>query len=606
MIYSNNLGCLQKKHQNIFSVIKAEDFSWDMGKASVLDTRNGGKTVVYNNTYLNSRYNPQVEAEKYMEEVKDMREKAILTLFGLANGDFLRTALEYTNKEVYIVVYEPSIDIFMTAINNIDMTDILSEDRVCLVVEGINEQLYEVVMGRVVQKYNKSTNKHLILPKYAELFCEAYDSFARKTEEAYERLNISTNTVVDFGKKVCKNDFMNLQYLPGCRSGMDLVGAFPEEVPAIVVSAGPSLAKNKHLLTELKGKALIVVVDTAIPQVMELGIKPDMIITVDPGKPINHFKDKGLSDVPFIIDMDSNYEVLEYVKPENMIVGSAESGFWIDMFNKAGSSIVGIEIGGSVATAAIANLIHWGLKRIILIGQDLTFTGGVTHIGLEKQEFDFSTGNYAYVPGIDGEQLITRKDYLTYIRWIENMAYRFSGIEFIDATEGGALIANTKVMTFREAIDAYCTKEIDVAAVIEKAPRLFVGEEKSIITKSLQEMRLNIRNMKKQMSQASLEAHRGSVLLSRGDYNVKELKRINAYMQKMDDIILASNERSIFERIMPEAEIEFESDMYETETDDIKESIRMYNKLEKYYGAISESCPKIIELIDQALEQLED
>ncbi len=608
MIYTKNFNTLEKNHQQIFSVIKREDFSWDEERVSLLSAKNGDKIVVYNSetgqVYLNSRYNPVMEASKYMEEVKDMREKSILTIFGLSNGDFLRSALEYTTEEVYIIVYEPSVDIFMNVIREIDLSDILDESRVCLVVEGINEQLYEVVLNRVVQRYNKTTNRHIILPKYAEAFNKAFEEFHRKTNEAYDRLNMLNNTVVDFGEKVCENDFLNLAYLEGCRSGFDMVGLFPENIPAIVVSAGPSLAKNKHLLKEAKGKALIIAVDTALPHMMDMDVKPDMVITVDPNKPVSHFRDEGIRDIPLVIDVDSNNDILEYVKPENIIVGSANVLLWLEMFTQVGSTIDGLEIGGSVATAAIANLIHWGLRRIILIGQDLAYTGGITHVGKEKDEFDFSTGHYTYVKGIEGDDLVVRKDYLTYLRWIENIAYRFPVIDFIDATEGGALIQNTRVMSFREAIDEYCINDVDISQLIEEVPRLFVGDNKNVIIDALENTKLRLGNMKKQMSIGALEAHKGAKMLSRKDFNVKELKKINVSMQKVDELILSSNVKSVFERLIPEAEIEFETDLYETQDDDIKESIRMYEKCEKYYKAISEACPRIIELIDLSLEKI--
>ena len=84
---------------------------------------------------------------------------------------------------------------------------------------------------------------------------------------------------------------------------------FPKDIPAIVVSAGPSLAKNKHLLKEAKGKAFIAVVDSAISTVMSMGVIPDMVFTLDYKKSKKHFTSEGLNKVPFVAENDSSSAV---------------------------------------------------------------------------------------------------------------------------------------------------------------------------------------------------------------------------------------------------------------------------------------------------------
>lgn len=608
MIYNNNLKALKKYNLSIYDEIVAEDFLWDDEKSSVCSAKNTEQIVVYKNNnvdvYLNSKYNPSSEAQKYLDEFKDMPDKAIFTMFGFANGCFAREILRNAKDGVTVIAYEPSIDIFMNVLKNIDISDILSDQRFVLIIDGINSQYYEIIMEKKLQTYNRTTCQHIILPKYGALFLEQCKNFESKTQEAYDILQMFTNTVESHGAKVTKNNIMNMKFLPGCQSGKDFIGVFPEDMPAIVVSAGPSLSKNKHLLKEAKGKALILVVDTAIPYVMELGIKPDIVFTADYNKPLKHFMSEGLADIPFAVEADSNIEVLEFVKPKKPIFCSADTILWSNIFEKAGSEIEIMDTGGSVATVAIANAIAWKFKRIILIGQDLTFTGGSMHIGEAATEYDFSTGHYAYVKGLNGEDLITRKDYLSYLRWIENMAYKYSDIDFIDATEGGALKANTRVMTFREAIDKYCTKEYDVESIIENVPRLFLGEDEAIIRQTLEDMKKNLANLKLKLKDGVSDCHRASMVLSRGEYNIKELKKAYATIEKINDYLLSSEERVLLSKLDAVSENEFEEDVYLEEDDDIKESIRLYDKCEKYYDSMIKTIPRLLELVEKCLAEL--
>ena len=51
--------------------------------------------------------------------------------------------------------------------------------------------------------------------------------------------------------------------------------------PAIIVSAGPSLEKNIHLLREAKGKAVIIAVDAVLPTLVPAGVIPDIVVVLE-------------------------------------------------------------------------------------------------------------------------------------------------------------------------------------------------------------------------------------------------------------------------------------------------------------------------------------
>ena len=92
-------------------------------------------------------------------------------------------------------------------------------------------------------------------------------------------------------------------------------------------------------------------------------------------------------------------------------------------------------------------------------------------------------------------------------------------------------------------------------------------------------------------------------MLERADFNIKELKRINDFIDKLDKKLLASEERIYITKFVANADIELADDMYVEEEDDIKESIRMYKKSEKYYQSIADAIPKIITVIDDCIEK---
>lgn len=610
MPYTKNLEVLKEHYPDIYKELNSDKLNKDKLAVEVETAKNGELIVKVKDgerwVYLNSKYNPSSEADKYMSDMYDMPEQSLLAVFGMSNCAFIRAFTDNNTDDTCVVVYEPSVDIFLTVIKHIDITDILENPRVNLIIKGLNGHMLDAYMDNTIRTANVKTNKYITLPKYAQLFEEDFAYYHKVIEENNIKMIAIKNTVRLYGKRVSENSIYNLRYLKNSSSSVDLVDKFPEDFPAIVVAAGPSLEKNMHLLNKAKGKALIVVVDTAIPKVLDAGIIPDMVIAIDFVKPLKYFENPLLKDVPILCDTDMNKDILDRVRPDKCIFFTADSMIWASLFEEEGSEIRKINSGGSVATALIANYIHWGIKRIILVGQDLAFTESKGHVGEDKMIIPEDDPIYTKVDAIGGGQVYTRYDFLSYIRWIENQSAIHNEIEFIDATEGGALKEHTKVMTLEEAIDTYCTKEFDVAKVIDELPVLFKGPEgEAKIKVKLESIAANLRKLKRKLSDVTVDCHKAVLMMERKDYNKKELKRINDAMEKFEESYVEMDERVFIEKYLSDAETEFESDLFVIEKDELEEALRLYKKSEKYYRSIADAIPEILDIIQDCLDKME-
>lgn len=609
MIFEHNLKALKNKYQNIYKLVDGADINHQSETAYVEKARKGGDVMVYSeqgkDIFLNSRYDPINEAGKYMEEYFVMPDESILIMYGLSNGYYAREYIKNGNQKTKCIIFEPSTEIFMQILKYIDISDLLESDRVYIIVEGINDEEFTFIAQEWFQIYNINANKLVVVPKYKELFRVSYSKFEQELDDMLQKIYISSNTAVEIGKEAVKNDFYNMLFFEGCRSGKELCSKIPEDMPAIVVSAGPSLEKNVEMLKNAKGKAFIFVVDSAIPKVMEIGVKPDAIISVDRLKSVDNFKAEGLDEVPFFAHMDVNTEVLFSLRPKNLFFYCCDNELCIDLFKKAGSEIDYMEGGGSVATAAITNLISWGFKRIILIGQDLAFTGNRMHAGEEAVEINYNDGNYKYVKDIDGNDVIIRQDYYMYLRWIEETALNYSDIEFIDATEGGAFKKNLKQMTLTDAIEKYCIHEYNISDIFLSVPRLFEGDDRQLVSDIFKKMKRDLKYIKKQLAVCKADCRRGIRILESGENDIKELKRINSSIRKTDELISDCDERMYLYKYNASSEIDMMQDMYAEEEDGIKETIRMYEKSEQYYNSIEQVIPELIYIIEDCISKME-
>ncbi|MCR5323397.1 MAG: DUF115 domain-containing protein [Lachnospiraceae bacterium] len=312
-------------------------------------------------------------------------------------------------------------------------------------------------------------------PLYQDIFKHEYTQFLHLINENRTRVMVNKNTMARFKENASRNVIANLPMLNNANLIDDLKMILPNDVPVIIVAAGPSLDKNIEELKRAKGHCLIFAVDTAMKYLLAHDIMPDLGITIEPIKPMANYEDSRCFEVPHVFDCESNPEIVSKNTARKFIYNCRD--YVKRLLQALGKNVPGdIASGGSVATAAFAICYQLGMKRIIMIGQDLAYQGESTHAGgIESKGINNNIG-YEMIEGIDGGQVRTRSDWLAYLKWFENaidlMKDMGKDMEVIDATEGGALIHGSKVMTLSEAVDEYCVLEYDFTEKLAKLPCL--------------------------------------------------------------------------------------------------------------------------------------
>lgn len=312
-------------------------------------------------------------------------------------------------------------------------------------------------------------------PGYDARYADRYAAFLHEVNANRERILVNKNTLARFKDNASKNVITNLHILEKFNLVSDLTAILPQDIPVIIVSAGPSLDKNIELLKKAKGHCLIFAVDTAMKYLMQHDIMPDLGITVEPIKPMANYEDDRCFDVPHVFDCESNPEIVGRERGRVFVYNCRD-------YVKRLLETVGIEVpgdtasGGSVATAAFAVCYGLKTKHIILIGQDLAYLGETTHAGGVESAGINNRIEYEYVDGIDGEKVRTRADWIGYLKWFENAITVINdlGLDMTvtDATEGGALIHGSEVMTLEEAIGRYCGVSYVFEDELNKLPYL--------------------------------------------------------------------------------------------------------------------------------------
>ena len=417
---------------------------------------------------FNSSVSPAHEADVLFSSIKMKNNTPVVCLFGIGTGLVAEKVLNNLPDNGKLIVYEPNESI-------IDYCLKCSKEKECDITEKIiGDRLKNIIDDeRVHIYYFSNKNKAFVDFLFARInYRDLYGllfivnsgykdycsngclDFIRNIED-FRRITLTNrNTLIKKENYYIEYVFRNLNVLKDMNLSSEIGKILPQDIPVIIVAAGPSLEKNAEILKNAKGHFLIVAVDTALRYLLPHNIIPDLTITVDPKKPVSCYSDERSIEIPCIIDLDGNYEIIERLKGRIFVL--ARNRYFTTLLRSINKEVNEDPIGGgSVATVIFAILCSLGQKNIILIGQDLASSNGKTH-AIEENN---GTLGSVFVEGIDGNKVLSRNDWLVFLKWYEASIKTYKtfceGCRIIDATEGGAKIHGTEIMSLKKAIDEF-------------------------------------------------------------------------------------------------------------------------------------------------------
>jgi hypothetical protein len=431
-----------------------------------------------------------------VESLGDLVERAPIFMMGVGNATYLQELMACAKVRLVVVVYEPSLEIFLDFLEHVELEPWMKKHTVVFCVDGVDDEAEDElswIVGRILNYESLPFSRTLILPNYDVLFPEEALGFIKMCRNRVKADIVQYNTTVRFENVQVKNVLANVRYLPDCYKTTQLVKVIPRDIPGIVVAAGPSLNKNIQELKKAKGKAFIIAADTAIKPMLKAGIEPDMFVVVDGGKPQSLIDRPEVQNIPLLTALSASSDFTAYHTGAKYL---ANEGYPIvDRLLARGDAQIGPAVeGGSVATTAFSLLYKIGLKTIILVGQDLALTGNRTHADgtFEEHMPEVDVSHAIMVPGNVEEQVPTRQDFQVYLEWynqtVETLKEKIPGIRVINATEGGARIEGTEIMTLREAIEQECTKPVDIQECLGRLHPLFEGEDREWVIGQIKEI----------------------------------------------------------------------------------------------------------------------
>ncbi|EPW1242019.1 6-hydroxymethylpterin diphosphokinase MptE-like protein [Campylobacter coli] len=383
-------------------------------------------------------------------------------IYGIGNALLIKNLAKHYK---HLFVFESEIELFILALSTIDLSEELCSGKIYLVdieEERVDIQLLILFdmkdMFEYLSLYEMFVNNVYYKKFYEDIWHRA-DELCEKNIEVIVR-NLISNLNIGFEcySHLLQNIPSMLESIPFQRILSERKNKFEN---AIVVSAGPSLAKQLPLLKAYQDKAVIFCADGALSMLEKKGIVPDYVTNLDfTDLAMKFFQNKENKTSLNMLSCATHPSLVHFLDNKSVVLRD-DPLYQRFNLNDFGYIDTGTHVSHFSYTLALA----LGFKNIIMIGQDLAFDKeGNSH----SKGFDFGE-KFSGEENIDKLKIPAyagKGEVLTHTTWNDyriKLEYLFAcndqKAKFYNATEGGARINFTEELSFKECCEKLLTKE---------------------------------------------------------------------------------------------------------------------------------------------------
>ncbi|ECH5955849.1 DUF115 domain-containing protein [Campylobacter jejuni] len=385
-----------------------------------------------------------------------------ICIYGIGNALLIKNLAKHYK---HLFVFESEIELFILALSMIDLSEELCSGKIYLV--DIEEERADIQllilfdmkdMFEYLSLYEMFVNNVYYKKFYEDIWHRADNLCEKNIEVVIRNLIGNFQIALPTYSHLLQNIPSMLESIPFQRILSERKNKFDN---AIVVSAGPSLAKQLPLLKAYQDKAVIFCADGALSMLEKEGVVPDYILNIDfEDLPLRFFQNKENKTSLNVLSCATHPSLVHFLDNKSVVLRD-DPLYQRFNLNDFGYIDTGTHVSHFSYTLALA----LGFKNIIMIGQDLAFDeeGNSHSKGFVLGERIDHTLN---MPTLKIPAYAGKREVLTHTTWNDyriKLEYLFAcndqKAKFYNATEGGARINFTEELSFKECCEKLLTKE---------------------------------------------------------------------------------------------------------------------------------------------------
>ncbi len=424
-------------------------------------------TIEINGITFHSRRDPKKEARRQLDSLKSKNARHII-LIGGGLGYLAKEALRDPDVESILLV-EPLPEVFYYFVSLLKPDSIPTGKLKILYAGSLDEAGLESILPFLRGKNTSEIVIHTHHPSFvaAESVVGELNLRIRKL---IEKRSINQATIIKFQNAWNRNIAANLRVIIRGGKKKDITAWLKDNFPdkdIIIAGAGPSLSTSMESLKKYRGHFLLFAADTAFIPFARSGVIPDITFASDPQVVNAYFAHhRKAAQSIWMMDPVVISAMPHFLQKSGAKIFWWNNDFYMDaMIREYFGDRGGISHGGSVSTNAFSLATEINPPRIILIGQDLSFTGKTAHVrgaALEDRlyytrtrTFTMENHNFSQLWALPKEPvpslkktsgLYTNAKMKVFIEWFNVTAQEYlrknPSAEILNATADGVFLKN--------------------------------------------------------------------------------------------------------------------------------------------------------------------
>lgn len=387
--------------------------------------------------YLGNIENYKQNIDSLVECIEGLAFDSIVFIFGIDSAEYISAVKFNICSYNKVIIIEPNKDIYL-----LNRYRVLGENIELVLFE--EEKIRDLINNVVFINHIDRLFVHSF-GDYEKIYIEEYKKFINILDNRYYSISANINLNYRYKNLFFKDMLSNLHIINNSTS-LNANTNINKNIPAIIVSAGPSLDKNIQTLIKYKDKLdkfFIIASNRTMGALLENNIRPNLVVSVDPVNEIYEMMKKYINeDVPLAFYEYSNKDLIREYKGEKIYIAQLLPKLVEELKGLAGTFT-----GGSVAHTCIDIATILGCNPIIFIGQDCAKTYGKHHSNNSTFDFDADIDNkknfMLITKDVYGEEIQTTATldfFKTKIEEYINTIQQFIALEFINCSYGADIL----------------------------------------------------------------------------------------------------------------------------------------------------------------------
>ncbi len=427
---------------------------------------------------LHSRVNPERDFE-LLKDKFDPSRYDFLVILGVGLGYHclpLKNLLD-RYRRVILVDILGGID---TAIGANRVTSFLLEDPRVTLAAGKTAAEVESIVSEKLDMDDVRGIAVLEHPASIRIFGDYYNMIKKSIDKIIAIKAGNKATRQAFGGRYLRNVLLNFAMMKKARPVRSLFNAFAG-YPVIIVGSGPSLDDDGVMIHRYQERFFIIAVDSALPVLEQKGIRPDLVITVDPQPYVQeHFLGCGTAGVLAVYSISSHPSLVQGLRGFMSLNSHPFSQLASEVY---GGSIGSVDSGtGNVSGDAVNLAVKCGFSSIGITGLDFSFSRFAVYArgtAYQKRYGAFFQDRFSTVEGLNMKYIMissggtrhggrfTRKSFLHYHHALEDYVRDNDLSSIIALNDRGIGVAGAVSMDMETYIGRHCRNDIDKKSVTE-------------------------------------------------------------------------------------------------------------------------------------------